>query len=75
MRRMNKKRYSCGIYSIEALNRAIKDYNKIAKVTCRKIGEYYECEFTRCVLEISRVMNEFDNYLLEIMNVKDEENS
>lgn len=68
----NEQYYSKSFYSKEVLNQAIIDYKKIAKIKLLEDGEHYKCEFRRCAVDAQLVINEFDNYLIELLNSKGE---
>ena len=64
----NKQRFSKAVYSSDAINSAIKDYVKIASITYSEVDEYYVCTFSKCITDTDRVIKEFGNYLVELMN-------
>lgn len=70
--RSNEQVYTKAFYSSEVLSQAIDDYKKIAKIKLHDGGEYYKCEFLRCVADTQLVINEFNNYLIELLNSKGE---
>lgn len=65
--------YSKEFYSKSILDKAIIDYSKIARIVLNNNdSEHYSCEFSKCVVDIDKVINEFNNYLIELMNSKGE---
>lgn len=64
----DKQRYSKAFYSIEAIRSAIKDYKKIASISYAEQNGYYVCTFSKCITNTQRVIYEFNNYLIELMN-------
>ena len=70
--RSNEQVYTKAFYSKEVLNQAIDDYKKIAKIKLLEDGECYKCEFFRCAVDTQLVINEFNNYLIELLNSKGE---
>ena len=62
------QRFSKAFYSSESIKRAIKDYKRIATITCSEEERYYVCRFSNCVIDTQKVINEFNNYLIELMN-------
>ena len=70
--RSNEQVYPKTFYSKEVLNQAIDDYKKIAKIKLLEDGEHYKCEFLRCAVDTQLVINEFNNYLIELLNSKGE---
>ena len=70
--RSNEQVYTKTFYSKEVLNQAIDDYKKIAKIKLLEDGEYFKCVFFRCAVDTQLVINEFNNYLIELLNSKGE---
>lgn len=68
----NEQVYSKAFYSKEVILTAINDYKKIAKIKLFDCDEHYKCEFKKCVIGSEIVVNEFNNYLIELMNSKGE---
>lgn len=64
----DKQRFSKAFYSSEAIKSAIKDYRKIASISCAEENGYYVCTFSKCITDPQRVICEFNNYLIELMN-------
>lgn len=72
MRKMksNVQHYSKLFYTQEAIETAIHDYKRIAAVKLSIEADYYKCEFSKCIVDPMRVMYEFDNYLIELLNLQ-----
>lgn len=64
----NEQTYSKAFYSKIVLAAAIKDYKKIAKIKLSEDAEYFKCEFSKCAAATQLVIDEFGNYLIELMN-------
>ena len=64
----NTKSFPKTIYSKGAIIKAIDDYKKLAKIDLSENLEYYICDFADCVIDPERIIKEFGNYLIEIMN-------
>lgn len=62
--------YSKAIYTREAVESAIIDYGHISTIELRENQTHYICKFKRCVVSVQRVICEFDNYLIELMNTQ-----
>lgn len=62
------QKYSKEFYSMDTLKQAKKDYMRIARIVISEDKDYFYCEFTNCAVEAGRVINEFNNYLIELMN-------
>lgn len=68
--RSNEQVYTKDFYSKEVLNQAIDDYKRIAKIKLLEDGGRYKCKFSRCAVDTQLVINEFNNYLIELLNSK-----
>ncbi len=68
--RNNERVYTKIFYPKEVLNQAIYGYKKIAKIKLLEVGGYYKCEFFQCAIDTQLVINEFNNYLIELLNSK-----
>ena len=68
----NKCKYSKAFYTQETLAVAINDYKKIAIIKLLEDKGHYICEFSECLVDSQVVINEFNNYLIELMNSKGE---
>lgn len=70
--RSNEQVYTKTFYPKEVLNQATNDYKKIAKIKLLEDDNYFKCEFFRCAVDTQLVINEFNNYLIELLNSKGE---
>lgn len=70
--RSNEQIYTKNFYSREVLNQAIDDYKRIAVIELLEDGQYYHCAFSQCAVDTQLVINEFNNYLIELLNSKGE---
>ena len=66
----NTQRYSKEFYDVAAIKSAIAAYRKIATVSFSEDSSYYVCEFSNCIIDPNRVIFEFNNYLVELMNAR-----
>lgn len=64
----NEQLYTKAFYTKKVLIAAINDYKKIARIKLLEDDEHYRCEFYKCAVDTQVVMNEFNNYLIELMN-------
>ena len=64
----NTIRYSKEFYNYDDIIAAIKDYKRISAITVSEDKDYYICSFSNCVIQPQRVVLEFNNYLIELMN-------
>lgn len=62
--------YSKSIYAREAIESAILAYKHIATVELTETQTHYVCRFRKCVVSVQRVICEFSNYLIELMNTR-----
>lgn len=70
--RSNEQVYTKTFYPKEVLNQAIDDYKKIAKIKLLEDDGHYKCEFFQCAVDTQLVIDEFNNYLIELLNSKGE---
>lgn len=64
--------YSKVIYARKAIESAIIDYKHIATIELTENRTYYICRFRKCIIAVQRVICEFNNYLIELMNTQGE---
>lgn len=65
---MTKIRLHKDIYPLWAVNKGISDYAALAVITDKDDGEYHVCQFEKCRYEESLTVNEFLNYLIDVVN-------
>jgi hypothetical protein len=70
--RSDFQKYSKSIYNKDCMMSAIKAYNKLAQISMTEQDSYYCCKFTKCIVDPQRIMNEFGNYLIELLNHREE---
>ncbi len=70
LKKMNyiEHRYCTSIYPAKVIQKAITAYTQIAKISSRSDGDYTICAFSCTLIDASLVANEFDNYLIELLN-------
>lgn len=61
------KYYSENLYPISIIKRAVHDYSGICRIRIVCQDHQLECEFTSDCQDIDEIGNEFDNYLIELM--------
>ncbi len=59
--------YDNSIYPLEVILRAIDDYSNICAVEVVQTGKDTRCIFSEGKTDMSVIMREFTNYLLELM--------
>ena len=57
------------VFDMQAVNKAKCDYKQLAKIQVEETKEYIDIEFIECKYGERRTMAEFENYVIEIMNV------
>lgn len=69
---MSKKKvlFDKGIYSLVAIDRAIKDYRELAHIERIEEEQQMCCIFNKCRYDIDITIKEFCNYVIDIMNSK-----
>ena len=66
----NECLFNKNVYPKEVIASAIDDYKNISEIELCEEDDFYRCRFNKCLLGPSIVMNEFNNYLIEILNSK-----
>ena len=57
------------IYDLEHILRAVDAFRALACVHVQTEAEYYICSFTKCVHDPSVTQKEFENYIIDLMNI------
>lgn len=65
---MNKLKLNINIFNITHVKKAVKAYKDICKIEIDQIGSYIVCEFTDCIYDSKETVNEFENYIIDLMN-------
>jgi hypothetical protein len=64
----NTQFYHKSLYPLSILQTAIEDYGRIAEISLSNEGDYFCCTFSGCAVAPERVVCEFHNYLIELLN-------
>lgn len=64
----NLVKYNKSFYTLAALETARRDYRQLAEIELTNADGYYICAFQNCVIDADRIIHEFDNYLIELLN-------
>lgn len=56
------------VYAREALDAAIGAFGALARISVSEDGAYWRCVFEECVHDPQRTADEFENYLLDLLN-------
>lgn len=67
---MNRLEISKEIYSLHNVEKAINDYSDIANIILSQDTDYFVLEFSKCVYESNITIKEFENYLIDLSNIK-----
>lgn len=59
------------IYIKSAIYKAIEDYHLISKIDLSENNFYYICSFTFCQYDVTETIKEFENYVIDLMNCRD----
>lgn len=66
--KINTRKYSKQFYTRDVIISGIEDYKKLSIIELSEDEEYYFCFFNSCIIDPERIMLEFDNYLIELLN-------
>jgi hypothetical protein len=61
---------SKAIYSEKAIVETIRAFSHLAEIELSVSDDYYICRFSHCRYERTLTMDEFGNYLIDLMNTK-----
>ena len=59
-----------GIYSEKAITETIRAFSHLAEIELNDSDDYYICRFRQCRYESTLTMDEFGNYLIDLLNTK-----
>lgn len=65
---MNRIEFDLAIYSENAILRALDDYRGICTIVISKTNCLLICEFSECKYDLKDTMDEFLNYVIDLMN-------
>ena len=63
-----ERSYNKAIYPETVLRRAAKDYSSLGTVDIAEVGNANLCFFSSSLVEPEHMAEEFDNYLIELLN-------
>ena len=61
---------SASIYDQERILQAVDAFKGLASIRVQLESGYFVCEFTKCKHDVSITQKEFENYLIDLMNVR-----
>lgn len=67
---MKRTKLSKNIYDESIIRQAIRDYGSIANIQLKSDSTYYDLQFENCKYDENRTLKEFENYLIDLMNVR-----
>lgn len=56
------------IYNRKLIVQAITDFLQLAIIQLSESDRYWICSFKQCKVSASRIINEFENYLIDLSN-------
>ena len=63
---------SKAIYKEDAIHKAITAFSNISSISCFDVGNSYICSFSGCVEDEVLTSKEFENYLIDLLNSKND---
>lgn len=67
---MNKLKLVKELYDKNSISKAIKDYEDLCVIQVKDLTEVWELIFFKCVYDTKLTMKEFENYVIDIINVR-----
>ncbi|MGN9077150.1 HxsD-like protein [Oliverpabstia intestinalis] len=67
---MNKSMLNMDIYSVENIKKTCNAYKDFARIKIKRNYNYMELTFDRCKYDTDITIKEFENYLINIENMK-----
>lgn len=58
------------LYDKSIILSAVQQYHKLAMIKVHEKGNYWECVFTECNYDRRITMREFENYVIDMTNVR-----
>lgn len=59
------------IYSYEDIIDSVNEYKSVADVNVSDDSEYFICIFENCRYDTQETLNEFENYVIRLSNIKE----
>ena len=67
------KYYNPDIYPVKLIRKAIDAYSAIGDIVIKEVDQIISCEFSSNRVSAHLMANEFDNYLIELLNAGEAE--
>ncbi len=65
---MNSRKFDADIYSKKAIEQSIIDFNELCRIETETNNNYIICRFFDCKYDIKTTIDEFSNYVIDLMN-------
>lgn len=66
----NELRLCRKIYDLKDITFSVNSYAGIADILIQQEESYIICKFTNCIYDLTKTMQEFENYLIQYSNSK-----
>ena len=67
---MKIRKFDLDIYPVSIIKKAVLDYSHIAKIVVTPRKKYAVCHFLWCKVNEERTVDEFSNYLIDLISVR-----
>lgn len=57
------------IYDLKKILQAVDAFKALASIRVRSANEYHVCDFTKCKHDVLITQKEFENYVIDLMNI------
>ena len=65
---MIKLKLTKSIYQLQHIEYGIEQFKPISTITVSNNAEYFDCSFSNCKYDETTTKNEFENYLIDLIN-------
>lgn len=72
--KMNKLFLNKQIFGLNSIENAKAAFNGICEVIITENDKYFVCSFKKCRYDIDETVKEFENYIVDLMNVNSYDN-
>ena len=67
---MNSRKFDADIYPQKAIEQSILDFNELCRVETEISDNYIICRFFDCKYDVKTTIDEFSNYIIDLINSK-----
>lgn len=71
LKNMSDLKLNKEIFDIHMIKKAIIAYRNLADISVKDTEDYYEVAFIRCKYGKEKTVAEFENYVIDLMNIKE----